>query len=259
MDESLERCLQLYEDTDFYDQEFADRTFEIPFFLAAAQRFGSPVLELGCGSGRITIPLARAGVDIDGIDLSESMLDRARARAKIYACEQIRFFQGDFSQLETPRTYRLIFCATNALQHLLHNQQIDDCFQAVRRCLAPAGLFLIDVFNPDATRLARTWNQRYLFKEMQTRTDGTLSLFARSEYAPKSRVLRFQLDYRRQADDRQVKVKDVEMRCLFPTDLAEFCRRNGFTVVDKWGSYDSEPFTENSAKQILVCQAADNP
>lgn len=256
MFDSLERCLQLYEDAQFYEEEFENRTYDIPFFLESARQCGSPVLELGCGSGRITIPIARTGIDIDGIDLSAPMLAKGKIKAAAAGCDQIRFQQGNFSQFVMPRAYKLIFCATNALQHLLENQQIDDCFASVRQCLAPNGLFLIDVFNPDLTKLARRWDQRYLFKEMQTQTHGKLSVFARSEYHPASQILRFQLDYRRQADDIQVKAKEIEMRCLFPDELDEFCQRNGFTIIQKFGNYQSDPFTADSAKQILVCRAA---
>ena len=75
-------CMDIYDDAEFYDQEFANRGHEIPFFLKQAKLAGGPVLEVACGTGRITLPIARAGVEIAGLDISRPMLERARRKAE---------------------------------------------------------------------------------------------------------------------------------------------------------------------------------
>src|SRR5437773_1998705 len=75
-------CLEIYEDAEFYDQEFANRNTEIPFYVKQAQLATGPVLEVGCGTGRLTLPIARAGIDITGMDVSQPMLEQARRKAE---------------------------------------------------------------------------------------------------------------------------------------------------------------------------------
>lgn len=253
MNRGLENCLRIYEDANFYDEEFRDRQFDISFFVEIAQQVGSPVLELGCGSGRIGIPIANASIEIDGIDISQPMIDNGRLQARESACNNMQFHLGNFSNFDLNKSYKLIFCATNALQHLWEDEQISSCFESVRRNLAPTGIFLIDIFNPDSNKLSRTWEQVYVFKEMNTREHGTLVVSARSEFDPTNQILRFQLDYRRKLDDAQIKVKDIEMKCLFPDDISQFCMKHGFKIIEKYGNYDRTPITPNSPKQIIFC------
>ena len=68
-------CFDIYEDAEFYDQEFGTRSTETPFLLKQAKLAGGPVLEVACGTGRLTLPLARAGIEITGLDISQPMLD----------------------------------------------------------------------------------------------------------------------------------------------------------------------------------------
>ncbi|MFX5761047.1 class I SAM-dependent methyltransferase, partial [Acinetobacter baumannii] len=72
--------MAVYEDADFYDQEFTNRAHDASFFIEQAKQADGPVLEVACGTGRITLPIARAGVDITGLDVMRSMLDRARQK-----------------------------------------------------------------------------------------------------------------------------------------------------------------------------------
>jgi 2-polyprenyl-3-methyl-5-hydroxy-6-metoxy-1,4-benzoquinol methylase len=74
-------CLALYEDAAFYDAEFAGRDHEIPFYLHWSAKIGAPILEVACGSGRLTLPIAEQGLEVVGLDLSAPMLARARDKS----------------------------------------------------------------------------------------------------------------------------------------------------------------------------------
>jgi 2-polyprenyl-3-methyl-5-hydroxy-6-metoxy-1,4-benzoquinol methylase len=110
-------CLELYADADFYDQEFAKRTHEIPFYLKQARLACGPILEVCCGTGRLTLPIARAGGDITGLDVAPAMLERARRKATSEKLS-VSWIEGDCRQIASDRKYALIFSATNAMQHL---------------------------------------------------------------------------------------------------------------------------------------------
>ena len=110
-------CMDIYEDAEFYDQEFAERGREIPFFLKQAKSAGGPVLEVACGTGRITLPIARAGIEITGLDISRPMLERARHKAKVEHLV-VTWFERDCRLINMDQAFVLIFSATNAMQHL---------------------------------------------------------------------------------------------------------------------------------------------
>src|SRR5258705_13346196 len=108
-------CHTLYEDAELYDQEFCDRNLEIPFYRRQALASGGPVLELACGSGRLTFPIAAAGVEIAGVDVSPAMIEQARKRSAQQAVS-IDWHIQDIRQMSLGRRFQMAFIATNALQ-----------------------------------------------------------------------------------------------------------------------------------------------
>ena len=117
------------------------------------------MLELACGTGRLTIPIAQSDVEIVGLDLSPSML--AHARTKAAAAEvEIQFVEGDCRSFALPRKFALIFMAFNSMQHLHDQASLAGLFGSVRKHLAPEGKFIFDVFNPKIALLARSGGER---------------------------------------------------------------------------------------------------
>lgn len=243
-------CLDLYEDAEFYDLEFSDRSHEIPFFLKHALAAGGPVLEVACGTGRITMPIARAGVDITGLDVSAPMIEQARKNAGGLV---IPWFVQDCRAIEMNRKYALIFSATNAMQHLQDLDSICAFLRSAREALAPGGTLILDVFNPDPAKLSRKRSTRYVHKRL-LQPDGTeIRVEAASEYRADSQVLHFDLFYMRHEE--LLRAKRVNMRCFYPEELLALCRMNGLEVQRRFGSYDEQEFGGNSSKQILFCKS----
>lgn len=127
-------CLDLYEDAELYDAEFAARDLDIPFFRKHARRAGGPVLEVACGTARITLPIARDGVDMTGLDVSRPMLEQARRKAAAEALN-IEWIEHDCRAMHLA----LIFSATNAMQHLLDFESASAFLQSARDLLASGG------------------------------------------------------------------------------------------------------------------------
>ncbi len=124
---------------------------DLAYFRDLAERSGGPVLELGCGSGRLTIPLAEAGVDIVGLDRSAPMLERARARRAALPSEvrrRVRFVEGDMADFHLGRRFGLVFAAFRAFMFLLDSESQRRSLAAIRRHLRPDGRLSIDVFDP---------------------------------------------------------------------------------------------------------------
>jgi SAM-dependent methyltransferase len=245
-------CLPVYQDAELYDQEFKDRVHEIPFYRERALASAGPVLELACGSGRITVPLAQAGVPIEGVDVSAPMIDRARRRA-IDARVAIAWHLQDVRHLKLERRFAMAFMATNALQHLQDLDSIVAFFERIRMHLQPEGGLILDVFNPDLPKLLRKRGAPYVHKEFTLDDGRRLQVQADSEYLRDVQILHFVLTYRHEGN--VIASKEVRMRCYFPQELLALCRLGGFQVVERFGDYDQRPFLAGSPKQILVCRA----
>jgi SAM-dependent methyltransferase len=244
-------CMPLYEDAWLYDQEFRDREHELPFYKRHSQSTKGEVLEIACGTGRITLPIAAGGVTIAGVDASGPMIALARQKA-IEAQLTVDWYEQDARSMNLGRRFGLAFIATNALQHLHDLDSLRAFFSRVREHLDVDGRLIIDVFNPSIAKLARTPGAPYPHKTFTLLDGRKVDVDADSEYLADAQLFHFVLTYRH---DRQViRTKDVFMRCFFPEELLLLCRLGGFDVVQRFGDYDEAPFTKNAPKQIVLCR-----
>jgi len=185
----MDEC-PLYADPEFYDFLFptADDSARVldesrrarlaaseKFYLEEAQRGGGRVLDLGCGTGRLTILIARAGIEIIGADLSPTMLDTARAKAAARGVK-VRFVQADMRSFDLGVQFRVILIAGNSLLHLLTSEELIQCLRTVRRHLGPGGRLVFDVSNPDLSLLTRDPGRRYPSIRVQDTKRGEISL-----------------------------------------------------------------------------------
>src|SRR5258708_2706159 len=133
---------------------------ELGFYSRHAITSGGPVLELACGTGRLTIPLSKSGLDITGIDIAESMLDVAREKA-VQSRAAPTLVNADARSFSLGRKFGMIFFPNNSLGHLHTLDDIRSCFSCVREHLTEGGLFIIDFFNPSLALLMRDPATRY--------------------------------------------------------------------------------------------------
>jgi SAM-dependent methyltransferase len=136
-----------FDDGFLYDVLFADLRYDLDPYLELARRADGPVLEIACGTGRITIPCLQAGVDIDGLDLSAPMLERLRHKASDLGLSP-RIYQGDMRDFTLPRRYGLVFIAFNGF---VHNLTTNDQLHTLRVCrdhLLPGGCLVFNIFFP---------------------------------------------------------------------------------------------------------------
>jgi SAM-dependent methyltransferase len=122
----------LYEDPELYDLLLGGLDFDLPFWLATGREAGGPVLDLGCGTGRILLPLLEAGVDADGVDSSEPMLGLARRKAEVKGLRP-RLCVADMRDFKMPRRYARIFLAFNTFAHA---DTTEAQLATLRRCRA---------------------------------------------------------------------------------------------------------------------------
>src|SRR5574337_880664 len=122
---------------------------DLGFYLELARSHGGPILELGCGTGRVLLPLARAGHCVAGLDLSEGMLSKCRAKLDAEppaVRERVRLVQGSMTDFEVAETFCLIFIPFRPFQHLLAVDEQMACLRCAHRHLEPGGKLVVDFF-----------------------------------------------------------------------------------------------------------------
>lgn len=242
----------------FFDAEYADYMEDLPALQAYAQRTGGPLLELGCGTGRLLVPLARAGYAVTGVDLSPEML--RRAREKITAAkltERVTLIEGDYSTAALGGPYRFAFCVMNTFLHLLTTDAQVRALRHWRQHLAPGGLLLLDVFHPDFRQLAELDGRLIYDRSWQdAETSATVMKFVTCMTDPARQLLHVTMLYDEIATDgalrRTVATYDI---CYFGKAEAELTlERAGYVLEAVYGGWDLAPFEGNPDRMILVAR-----
>lgn len=224
-------------------------SFDLDFYRKWCGMRKGPILEVCSGTGRLTIPLRKAGLDITGLDLSDSMIEMARTKA---AAENIdmTFLKGDMRKFELNKKYSIIFIPFNSLQDISTVEDVEATLACVRAHLAPDGLFLFDVFNPSIYLMVE--RERESTEAFNFRTADGKRIIVREtcRYHASSQVNKVRWHFDIEGVE---SVEEFGMRCYYPLELEVLLKHNGFRVLQKFGTFGEEPFGEESKKQIFVC------
>lgn len=249
----------LYSDAALYDLvHLGPWKGEAEFYLrtaaeAAGGQAAGRVLELACGTGRLTLPLAERGLEMTGLDLSPAMLSRARAKAH-QAGVEARFIQGDMRAFTLGERFDLIFIPINSICHLLTRADAEACLASVRAHLAPAGRFVIDVFSPSLAILTRENGRWFDLGTYEDEQGRPVRLSEQNRYERDTQlnhiVWRFEGEAGRPVERR------LTMRQYFPQELDALLAYNGFVIAAKYGQYGGAPFHAESNQQLVVARLA---
>lgn len=242
-----------YADPELYDDE--NRLFEPAglFFRRVIQEVGQPVLDLACGTGRLTIPLAQEGFAITGLDIVPGMLDRAREKAGDLP---IRWVEADARTFQLEQRFMVIF-ACGFFQHLLERSYQEAVLRSVRSHLAPGGAFAFDLLFPHAGSLEEAPDERKWFS-FENAQGQTVTVTGTDHYDPIRQVLT-ETAYRRWKDGNGqeiVRCAPLQLRLFFPQELEALLHYNGFEVIGRYGDYERKPLVPDDPMMLFVCRAA---
>jgi SAM-dependent methyltransferase len=240
----------LYDHPELYDAMFGAEEHAAHYSALAAERPGA-VLELACGTAQLTVPLAQAGRIVVGLDSSPAMLAAARRRVTA-AGAAVDLVEADMRAFDLGRRFALVFIARNSLLHLGTAEDFAATFAAVRRHLAPGGVFAFDVFNPDVHILAQPAGQRRRLMRVQSETHGELTVDATSDYDAATQVNRATW-YVSRTDRPDAWVMPLHLRSIFPQELPLLLAANDLRLVSRTGDLWGSPFTSASSRQVCVC------
>lgn len=237
-------------DAQFKDAERDD----VAYYRDQATAADGPVLELGCGTGRVYLELLQAGVDVDGFDLSADALGVLREKAAEAGVEP-SVWQEDMTAFAVERAYELAICPFNTLQNLLEIDQQRAALDAVYDALAPGGCFVFDVFVPGFEYIATAYGEwRTQTVEYQGRP---------VEFRTRSRVVNeinqiFQVEREAHNQDGTTLFTETQRLKLLPyREVALLVRQSPFTSWEVTGDYTEQPLSEGDTVQVWTLQKTD--
>jgi len=228
-------------DWEFYDAIYQD-VDDADFYIGLARRFGGPVLEAMCGTGRVLIPLARAGFEVTGIDSSDVMLAAARKKLDTELPEvqgRAGLVNGDVREMDLGQKFRLVIVAFSSINHLLVPRDQDNAMACLKRHLEMDGALAVATFIPHIDKC----QLESLDKEVDLDNGDFLSRFSTLEVQPESGLLK--VHYRWEVERGGAIIRQVEsdfrLKLLKPNQLKALLEGAGFEVFERYGGYRGEP------------------
>ncbi len=242
-----------YNDAVFYDATSLGVEGDVAFFVEEARKARGPVLELACGTGRITIPVAEDGTAIVGLDRSPKML--ALAKRKIAAAsaetrQRIELVEGDMRNFALSGQFNLIMIPYRAFQHVHTVADQRQCLSCVHRHLADGGLFIVDVFDPNLSIIAEHMGPLGAsLKKMDTtthpETGRPLVVWETRKYAPETQSLKNWFIFEELNEKGEVLTKTystLRLRYFHRYEMQHLLERSGFTIEALYGDFGRGPF-----------------
>jgi SAM-dependent methyltransferase len=279
-----------YADAALYDYEYRRRRADVTFYRELARRRGAArILELGAGTGRITVPLARDGRYVVALDQSAAMLARLGervARLPPAVAARITPVSGDLRSFAVGGRFPLVIAAFNVLEHLYTRGEVAACLERVAAHLTPDGAFVFDVQLPDLAWLLRDPTKRWARTRFTDPTTGrTMYYSTNHDYDPVSQIALIRLYYeaadeppagkfappgdpRAQRLERvghpgapgraptapPPRVVKLSQRKFFPAELEALVAHAGFRVTERYGDFFFRPLDGTAESQVLVCE-----
>jgi SAM-dependent methyltransferase len=231
-----ERVAAKYDDevSELFDPEVLGPVIDFLAELAGSGR----ALELGIGTGRIALPLAQRGVEVHGIDLSESMVVKLRAKPD---GEDIGVTIGDFATTKVDGSFALAYVVFNTIMNLTTQEAQVACFRNVAAHLEPGGCFVVEVTVPSLRRLPPGERFRVF--------SGSEGYWGIDEYDVANQGL---ISHHLELVGDKVERVSMPFRYAFPAEYDLMAQLAGMTLRERWGGWKREPFTSDSDKHVSV-------
>jgi SAM-dependent methyltransferase len=246
----------LYARPRYYDHAFRAHKRDIEHYVALARRARGPVLELGAGTGRVTLALLRAGIEVTAVDRSADMLARARERAgALPRADQarLRLVQGDLRTLKLKQRFPLVLAPFNLFMHMYTRDDLERALACVRAHLQPRGKLAFDVLMPDLGVLRRDPNRYYRCRPVFDPSDGRRYAYAeRFAYDPHKQLQTVTMQFQRLDKPSEEHEIVLALRFYFPSELEALLHYNGFRVLSHQGDFAGAALDADSESQVIV-------
>jgi len=237
----------------FYDTSSGAPADDIAFFTELARETSGPVCELACGTGRVLLPLARAGIEVTGLDLSQAMLDVLQAKLdKEPRAVQARVALkcADMRDYRFSQKFKLVFCAFNSFLHLITTDDQLTCLANVREYLADDGLLCIGIFAPFHDLLAR----KTMTDEQLCADNAIARYFTTRNQAEQTMELVIALETTDADSLVHRHSSKFTLSWIHHREMHLLLRLAGYRVENVYGGYDKRPYDYVSGRQVFVAR-----
>jgi SAM-dependent methyltransferase len=246
-----------YEDAGYYTATYRRRIDDVQFYVEQAVKRGGPVLEVGIGNGRIALPIARHGIAVTGVDMSEAMLADLRLRLSREPEDvraRVTLRKGDMRRVRLRRRFPLVLCAFNTALHLYARQDVERFLARVREHLAPGGVFVMDLTLPSMRDLLREPSRLYHAPRFRHPTKGELVRYGeRYDYDPIRQVCFVSMEFEPEGRPASGWTTPLAHRQFFPQEWEALLHYNGFEVEKVSGDFHGGPLDRTS--DVMVWHA----
>ena len=233
---------------------------DLDFYLKLARQAQGRILELGCGTGRLLIPLAEAGVEVTGLDLSNYMLERCREKLGLLPSavrDRIEIVNGSMVDFQLDSKFGLIICPFRAFQHIVNVSDQLSCLQSAHSHLEDQARLVLDFFNVSPLR---TFSEKFQVESedfsgielpdgTQLRRTHRIAAYHRAEQCNDIEFTYYVTD---QEGKTESFVQSFPMRYFYPFELEHLLARCGFQVSQMLGDYNRSRYSDDSSELIVV-------
>jgi SAM-dependent methyltransferase len=243
----------IYQLPELYDEQYQYYREDLNFYTQLAHDYGSPVLELGAGTARVSAALAKAGYAVTGIELSEAMVECGLEKiSREGLTDQVTLQQGDMRGLELPQKFPVVIAPFNTLMHAYTLQDQDATLATVKRHLEPGGVFAFDVYNPNFSNL------NVLRREAEWEHVGgeraELFLYQSLDADNQTLESRYYLDTVRDDGTMTRQTSVLKQRYYTRFELGRMLYQAGFQNVQIYGGFDKRRYSAKEAVMVVVCR-----
>jgi SAM-dependent methyltransferase len=236
-----------------YDVQYSAYREDLPFWVELARAAGGPALEVGCGTGRVHLPLLQAGVDTDGLDLLPAMLDELRRKAAVLGLAP-RVHEADMRNFTLPRRYTLIVIPFRAFLHNLTTADQIATLRACRQHLETGGRLVVDLFYPSFARLIEPDGEWRLEREFPHPESGRpMSVVSRRASDRVNQTMRVEMELR-EHDERGAVLaahpQSFALRWIYKPEMELLLQVAGFARWEVAGGFDGRPLLHDTDQMI---------
>jgi SAM-dependent methyltransferase len=243
----------------FYDAETADRTDDLALYSRLAEAYGSPIFDVGCGTGRVLLHLAQENHSTHGVDNNSAMLERLdnRLNALPHLKEYVTYENADILTYKSKTRYSLVLLTYNALMHF-HQQDIQlTLLKRLRSIIAEDGRLIIDLPNAGETFATQDSDALILDRTFIEPQSGNMVMLHSTSYLDRvTQLLHVKWIYDEIDADGVVKRLFVPhiLRYFFYPEMQLLLKATGFEVEDVYGGCDEEPFEDGCERMVIIAK-----
>ncbi|MFE6075853.1 class I SAM-dependent methyltransferase [Paenibacillus sp. NPDC057886] len=248
-----------YNNPALYDQENNAYLEDVKFLSKWAANADGVIIDIACGTGRATIPLAMEGHHLIGVDLHKGMLDEARSKAA-HLQLAIEWVEQDCSKLQLKMISQLIYSIGNSFQHFLTNEDQDGLLSSVNKHLEMGGLFIFGTRFPSTEELLQPPTEEYWRSYVDSETHNAVDVYTISRYDSLQQIQHY-TTIRKMKDENGNIISEastnIRLRYTYPQEMKRILGANGFEILHLYKDWHGTPLTDDSVEMIYVCKKSE--